>query len=44
MSASGRVLDAIRRERRPMRFLGASGQLGYGIPTLSIQCRSGAQA
>src|SRR6202046_4086534 len=33
MSASGRVLDDIRRKRRPMRFLGASGQLGYGIPT-----------
>ena len=33
MSASGRVLDDLRRARRPMRFLGASGQLGYGIPT-----------
>jgi len=33
MSASGRILDEIRRTRRPMRFLGASGQLGYGIPT-----------
>ncbi len=33
MSASGRVLDDVRRARRPMRFLGASGQLGYGIPT-----------
>ena len=33
MSASGRVLDDVRRTRRPMRFLGASGQLGYGIPT-----------
>src|SRR3984885_14594755 len=33
MSASGRILDDIRRKRRPMRFLGASGQLGYGIPT-----------
>ena len=33
MSASGRVLDELRRTRRPMRFLGASGQLGYGIPT-----------
>ncbi len=28
MSASGRILDEIRRQRRPMRFLGASGQLG----------------
>ena len=33
MSASGRVLDEVRRAHRPMRFLGASGQLGYGIPT-----------
>jgi hypothetical protein len=33
MSASGRILDDVRRKRRPMRFLGASGQLGYGIPT-----------
>ena len=33
MSASGRILDDIRRKRRPMRLLGASGQLGYGIPT-----------
>ena len=33
MSASGRILDEVRRTRRPMRFLGASGQLGYGIPT-----------
>src|SRR4051812_7340294 len=33
MSASGRVLNEVRRARRPMRFLGASGQLGYGIPT-----------
>ena len=33
MSASGRILDEVRRARRPMRFLGASGQLGYGIPT-----------
>jgi hypothetical protein len=33
MSASGRVIAEIGRQRRPMRFLGASGQLGYGIPT-----------
>ena len=33
MSASGRVLAEIRRARRPLRLLGASGQLGYGIPT-----------
>jgi hypothetical protein len=33
MSASGRILAALRRDRRPLRLLGASGQLGYGIPT-----------
>jgi hypothetical protein len=33
MSASSRVLDALRRNRRPMRLVGASGQLGYGVPT-----------
>src|SRR5690348_1330115 len=33
MSASARILDNVRRSRRPIRFLGASGQLGYGIPT-----------
>ncbi len=33
MSASGRVLAALRAARRPLRLLGASGQLGYGIPT-----------
>ncbi len=33
MSASGRVLDSLRRNRRPMRLVGASGQLGYGVPT-----------
>src|SRR6185295_2699274 len=33
MSASARILDDVRRSRRPMRLLGASGQLGYGIPT-----------
>jgi hypothetical protein len=33
MSASVRVLEALRRERRPMRLVGASGQLGYGVPT-----------
>ncbi len=32
MSASGRVLAEIRRNRRPIRLLGGSGQLGYGIP------------
>jgi hypothetical protein len=33
MSASHRILDEVRRTPRPMRLLGASGQLGYGIPT-----------
>ena len=36
MSASGRILAEFRRARRPMRLLGASGQLGYGIPTSSF--------
>ena len=33
MSASGRVIAALRANRRPLRLLGASGQLGYGVPT-----------
>ena len=33
MSASGRVLRELRANRRPIRLLGASGQLGYGVPT-----------
>jgi hypothetical protein len=37
MSASRRVVDAFRRERRPIRLLGASGQLGYGIPAKSFR-------
>jgi len=37
VSASARVLDDLRRARRPMRFLGASGQLGYGIPTPAFE-------
>ena len=37
MSASARVLDAIRRARRPMRLVGASGQLGYGVPTPAFE-------
>ncbi len=36
MSASGRVIADFRRARRPMRLLGASGQLGYGIPAKSF--------
>ncbi len=37
MSASGRILTEVRRARRPLRLMGASGQLGYGIPT-RLQC------
>lgn len=35
MSATGRILKefASSPKRRPLRLLGASGQLGYGIPT-----------
>jgi hypothetical protein len=33
MTAIGRLLDDFSRRRRPLRSLGASGQLGYGIPT-----------
>jgi hypothetical protein len=36
MSASGRVLDEIRSQRRPMWLVGASGQLGYGIPQFAF--------
>jgi len=38
MSASGRFLDEFARSgERKMRFLGASGQLGYGVPTPAFQ-------
>jgi hypothetical protein len=33
MTAIARLLDDFSRRRRPLRSLGASGQLGYGIPT-----------
>jgi hypothetical protein len=33
MTAIARLLDSFSRHRRPLRSLGASGQLGYGIPT-----------
>ena len=36
MSAVSRVSDLVRREGR-MRLLGASGQLGYGIPTTALE-------
>jgi hypothetical protein len=37
MTAVGRVLDDFSRRRRPLRSLGASGQLGYGIPTPAFE-------
>jgi hypothetical protein len=37
MSAIGRLLDEFSRRRRPLRSLGASGQLGYGIPTPAFE-------
>ena len=37
MSASGRIIAEIRRSPRPIRLLGASGQLGYGIPATSFR-------
>ncbi|MDQ2801548.1 MAG: DUF1446 domain-containing protein [Pseudomonadota bacterium] len=37
MNASARILDDVRRGRRKMRLLGASGQLGYGIPTQAFE-------
>ena len=36
MSASGRIIAELRSARRPIRLLGASGQLGYGIPAASF--------
>ena len=37
MTASARILDSLRRARRPMRLVGASGQLGYGVPTPAFE-------
>ena len=37
MTAIGRLLDDFSRRRRPLRSLGASGQLGYGIPTAAFE-------
>ena len=38
MTASLRVIDAFRRSgRNALRVLGASGQLGYGVPTPAFQ-------
>jgi hypothetical protein len=37
MTAIGRLLMDFSRRRRPLRSLGASGQLGYGIPTPALE-------
>src|SRR5450432_2415833 len=37
MSASARIIAEFRRNPRPIRLLGASGQLGYGIPAGSFK-------
>jgi hypothetical protein len=39
MSATGRILKEFAglKTRRPLKLLGASGQLGYGIPTPAFQ-------
>jgi len=37
MTAIARLLDDFSRRRRPLRSLGASGQLGYGIPTPALE-------
>jgi hypothetical protein len=37
MTAIARLLDDFSRRRRPLRSLGASGQLGYGIPTQAFE-------
>jgi hypothetical protein len=37
MSASGRVIAKFHSSTRPIRLLGASGQLGYGIPAASFR-------
>ena len=37
MTASARVIAEFRRAPRPIRLLGASGQLGYGIPAAAFK-------
>jgi hypothetical protein len=41
MSASGRIIAEFRRSPRSIRLLGASGQLGYGIPAESFRAGIG---
>jgi hypothetical protein len=41
VTAVARVLDDFARRRRPLRSLGASGQLGYGIPTPAFEAGLG---
>lgn len=36
MTASARIISEFRRDPRPIRLLGASGQLGYGIPAAAF--------
>src|ERR1700683_4327808 len=36
MSASARIISEFRPGPRPLRLLGASGQLGYGIPAAAF--------
>jgi hypothetical protein len=36
VTAVGRILDDFAKARRPFRALGASGQLGYGIPSAAF--------
>jgi hypothetical protein len=37
MSSVERLIDEFKVKRRPLRILGASGQLGYGIPTPALE-------
>jgi Acyclic terpene utilisation family protein AtuA len=37
MTAAARIIAELRRTPRPIRLLGASGQLGYGIPAASFK-------
>jgi hypothetical protein len=37
MSGIAKLVEEFRTARRPLRILGASGQLGYGIPTAALE-------